>query len=132
MSFSWNLKPKFAAEFSRLQPDQQDKIFDFTVIYEAHGLTDFSRFPGKITPSWNNLDKSDPAFQYTYSNCLWHYHVGLPEYKPSISGQYLTSDWVLHFQWLNKGAHISLVDLYAHLNSDGKFWLPKPDYLLDE
>jgi hypothetical protein len=135
MTFSWGFKAKFADEFARLRSDQQDKVLDFTDIYEAHGFLDFTKYPGKVTQSWKGLDQSDPDYTYTYDNCLWHYHVGLPTYTPAFHGKYMTSDWVLHFQWKNwqtKGSHISLVDLYQHLTYDGKFWLPKPEYLEDQ
>jgi hypothetical protein len=135
MTFSWDFKARFADEFERLREDQQDRVLDFTDLYEAHGLGDFSRYPGKITPSWKGLAQTDPDYQYTFDNCLWHYHVGLPTYKQSVSGRYMTSDWVLHFQWnawQTQGTHISLVDLYQHLTYDGKFWLPKPEYLQDK
>ena len=135
MTFTWNYKAKFADEFARLLPEQQNKVFDFTDIYEAHGLSDFSRYPGKVTPSWKGLDSSDPAYSFTYTNCLWHYHVGLPSYKTAFHGKYLTSDWVLHFQWKDwqvQASHISLVDLYQHLTWNGKFWLPKPEYVADD
>lgn len=126
------LRKKFSEEFTRLKQDQQDKVMDFVFVAQTHGMSDFSKFPGKVTPSWKNLSESSQEYAYTYENCLWHYHVGLPTYRPSVSGNYQTSDWVLHFQWLNRGGSdevISLVDLYQHLTCDGKFWLPKPEYL---
>ena len=135
MSFTWGFKAKFADEFARLDDVQQDKVLDFTDLYEAHGLADFSRYPGKVTPSWKGLATNHPDYAFTYTNCLWHYHVGLPNYTPTIHGKYQTSDWVLHFQWKDwwmQGTHIDLVHLYQHLTWDGKFWLPKPDYLEDK
>lgn len=44
-------------------------------------------------------------------------------------GRYKTSDMVLHFQWKNKGNHISLVDMYDHYTSEGRFYLPSGHYL---
>jgi hypothetical protein len=135
MTFNWEFKAIFAEEFERLPQDQQDKVFDFTDIYEAHGLADFKKYPGKITQSWKGLDQTDPAFAYAYDNSLWHYHVGLPTFKQAFHGKYLTSDWVLHFQWKNwhlNAPEIALVDLYQHVDYKGKFWLPKPEYLGDQ
>lgn len=134
MTFTWKFKAKFADEFERLPEDQQDKVLDFVDLYEAHGLADFTKYPGKVTPSWRGLDRSDPVYAFTYDNCLWHYHVGYPQFKTAFHGKYKTSDWVLHFQWLRWPAiapHISLVDLYQHVDRDGKFWIPKPEYLAD-
>jgi len=129
MTFTWNFKAKFADEFKRLPAAEQDKVIEFTDLYEAHGLADFSKYPGKITQSWKGLDPAGDDYKFTYNNCLWHYHIGLPKYNQSVSGKYLTSDWVLHFQWMYKGSHIALVDLYQHVGYNGKFWLPKPEYL---
>ena len=70
----------------------------------------------------------DPNYAYTYANSLWHYHVGLPEYKQGV-GQYLVSDWVLHFQWYGRGPHIDLIDLYQHSRADGSFYLPASIFL---
>jgi hypothetical protein len=83
----------------------------------------------KLPPSWSGLEQSNPNYDYTRNNNLWHYHIGLPNYV-AVHGQYKTSDMVLHFQWPNKGDFINLVDMYYHYKaSDGTFYLPPPSYL---
>lgn len=129
MSYTYSYSIQFAKEFSRFPDDQKDKVDSFLDVYEASGLTNFAAYPGKITPSWKGLDAHDPKFAYAFNNALWHYHVGLPSYRQSPSGNYQTSDKVLHFQWPGKGSHICLVDLYDHYTWNGVFWLPPQESL---
>ena len=127
MTFTAGFKQKFGAEFERFPIDQQTKVLGFAHTFQTHGLRDLSRYEGKITPSWSgNATKAD--YEYALENDLWHYHIGLPTYR-TIHPAYKTSDWVLHFQWINKGRHIDLVDVYSHYTRDGSFYLPTADYL---
>ena len=129
MSYTWEFGKKFAVEFNNYPENQQDKILDFTDIYEENGLSDFSKFQGKIAPSWRGIDKTNPIYDFTYSNSLWHYHVGLPDYIKSKYNNYLTSDMILHFQWKNNSNHIRVLDITWHYKRNGEFWLPHSDYL---
>lgn len=129
MKYTWGVRLKFSEELGRYPRDQQDRILDFIEVYEKHGLADFSKYPGKIAPSWSGLLASHPSYSYTRDNSLWHYHIGIPEYKQRHP-TYLTSDYVLHFQWPDKGTHIDLVDTCYHRKSNGEFYLPPPDYLI--
>ena len=129
MSYTWEFGKKFAVEFKNYPENQQDKILDFTDIYEENGLSDFSKFQGKIAPSWRGIDKTHPIYDFTYSNSLWHYHVGLPEYIKSKYNNYLTSDMILHFQWKSNANHIRVLDITWHYKRNGEFWLPNSDYL---
>ncbi len=126
--FTWSFKTKLQLEFENFPADQQDKILLFASTYEEHGLADFTRYEGKLSPSWATLPDTDPNHAYAQLNALWHYHVGIPEYKV-VHGKYKTSDMVLHFQWPDKGTHISLVDVYYHHKSDGTFYIPPLAYL---
>ncbi|EMD9275296.1 hypothetical protein VWV82_003939 [Cronobacter malonaticus] len=118
----------FAKEFEHFNEKDQDKVLDFTELFERYGLADFSKYPGKISPTWSNLESDDPDFIYAMTNRLWHYHVGLPEYVQRHP-KYMTSDWVLHFQWTQGDYNIHLVDMCYHYTQDGKFYIPKPHYL---
>ena len=128
MTFTVGYKARFADEFTRFVPEQQLKIAAFVALYQSLGLVDFEKYEGKIAPSWGGLHMTDPNFEYTHGNSLWHYHIGLPVYS-QIHPAYKTSDWLLHFQWVDKGPRIELVDLYQHYKSDGAFYLPGPEYL---
>ncbi|MCU8163973.1 hypothetical protein M2H13_22855 [Vibrio vulnificus] len=121
-------KPQFKKEFENFPKKQQDKILDFTDIFEEYGLSDFTRYEGKISPSWAGVNISEEDYNYTYNNHLWHYHIGLPDYKQK-HGKYKTSDIVLHFQWEGRGNIINLIDLYNHYKLDGSFYLPPKNYL---
>ncbi|EMQ4855843.1 hypothetical protein AAIB78_000677 [Morganella morganii] len=125
---NWEFSGLFAREFKNFPLDQQDKILDFVDVYENNGLSDFSCYEGKIACSWRGLDTTDAKYTYARQNELWHYHIGIPEFR-SQNGKYKTSDWVLHFQWDRKNNTISLVDMYKHYTRDGIFYLPDPAYL---
>lgn len=128
--FTWSFNKQFATEFKRLKTEQQDCILDFTDLLELHGIHSgqYSKFPGKLSVSWRGLDASHPNFVYAQTNHLWHYHVGFPEYTESPGG-FLTSQWLLHFQFKQGTTHVHIADLYTHENRDGKFYLPSETYL---
>ena len=120
---------QFQAEFKNYPEDQRRVIVDFIAIYQQYGLSDFSKFKGKLTPSWKGVDSCSDNYQYAKANALWHYHIGIPTYQQSLYGDYFTSDWVLHFMWEHKDNHIVIVDVLFHYKADGTFHLPSPKYL---
>lgn len=131
MNYTISYNDLFATEFANFPHDQQTAIVQFAYGFSQYGLSDFTKYTGKITPSWSGLTPSDPAYRYTYDNDLWHYHIGLPSYK-SVHPKYKTSDILLHFQWPNwrtQGTHIDLVDIYNHYKSNGDFYIPPAQYL---
>jgi mRNA-degrading endonuclease RelE of RelBE toxin-antitoxin system len=119
---------QFSIEFQNYPLCQQDKILDFVETFEQHGLSDFSKYNGKISQSWATLQEEDINYHYAKNNNLWHYHIGIPHYK-QLHQKYKTSDVVLHFQWHNQGSTVYLVDIYDHYKVDGSFYLPPPEYL---
>lgn len=86
--FSFEYGVQFALEFEHYPIDQQDAITDFLYIYQQNGLKDFTKYQGKIAPSWRGIDKTDPIYDFTFSHNLWHYHLGLPEYIQSLYHAY--------------------------------------------
>lgn len=129
MEYIFSYGKLFANEFKYYPQDQQDAILDFLDIYEVHGLEIFELYKGKISFSWKGLHYKDPAYHYAKSNDLWHAHIGLPNFRKSAFGPYYTSDMILHFQWINKGNVIKVVDITPHYKADRKFWLPGVKYL---
>ena len=127
-SYRVKFHKQFAIEFRNYPKNQQDKIFDFIETFKQHGLSDFSKYDGKIAPSWSNLEGSNPNYIYAKANNLWHYHIGIPIYQ-QIHSKYKTSDVVLHFQWRQGENVIYLVDIYNHYKHDGSFYLPSFSYL---
>lgn len=128
MTFSFGLTNQFATEFARFPESQQDKVLDFATTFQNHGLSDFTKYVGKIAPSWSGAATAHDA-KFAKDNHLWHYHIGLPSYT-QLHPKYKTSDWVLHFRWIDRGDHIDLVDLYSHYRHDGTFYLPNSSCLL--
>lgn len=128
--FTWSFNTQFATEFGRFPLDQQNLILDFTDLVEQHGIHPgaFSKFPGKLSVSWRGLDASHPNYVYAQTHHLWHYHIGFPEYKQSVGG-FLTSQWLLHFQFKPGSQHVYLADAYTHETADNKFYLPSETYL---
>ena len=132
MTFTTGFSLEFAINFARFPVADQLKINTFQTQFEGFGLGDFSKYPGKIAPSWSGLAPADPNYSFAYGNDLWHYHIGIPRFTPSISGRYFTSDWLLHFQWpnwRNSGPHIHIVDLLPHNGYSGAFNLPSTSAL---
>ncbi len=77
---------QFSIEFENYPEYQQDKILDFVNLFKKFGLSDFSKYDGKITPSWSSLKSSNPNYIYAKANNLWHYHEKSPDLHYSKSG----------------------------------------------
>lgn len=124
--------PLFDVEFENYPEDQQKAIYAFVQIYNEHGLEDITKYPGKIGPTWKAPGTAadyEARRAYALEHQLWHYHLGIPEYKKSPHGDWLTSDFVLHFQKDGKYS-ITLVDTYWHTwEDDGSFYVPPLKYL---
>lgn len=129
MKYTFTFRKRFAEEFDNLDKSQEDAILGFLVIYEDHGLVNLSKYQGKISHSWASKGIPKVDFRYAKKNSLWHVHVGLPYYRKSSKGDYLTSDVVLHFQWIDKGTHIQIVKLTPHYHPNRRFQLPDHTYL---
>ncbi|WP_043781691.1 hypothetical protein [Delftia acidovorans] len=112
---------QFAQELTRVREDQQLAVGEFVSTFQSCGLQDPTKYPGRISPSWLNAGAQN--FDFAKRHDLWHYHLGLPEYRRgrSVGG---TSDWLLHFQWRNSGDEITLLDMYQHYTTRGDFYLP--------
>jgi hypothetical protein len=132
MTFTVGFKRKFAFEYEqRLGKADRTAINVFIATFVQHGLADQTRYVGRVSPSWMNIPTDHPNYKYAQENHLWHYHIGIPKYQGAQAwGK--TSDWILHFQWQDRGDRVELVDLYAHHDQDGKFRLPTADYLEDD
>lgn len=128
MTYIVHFNNQFALEFANYPPPQQNAVLTFAQTFQQHGLGDFNRYQGKISPSWAGLDPADPVYVYTKSNALWHYHIGIPRYTVQHN-KYMTSDVVLHFEWPYQGNEIHLVDTYDHYRADGSFYIPPPKYV---
>jgi hypothetical protein len=127
MSFTVSFGDEFAKrDWPNLLPQQKILVGDFVSLVKQYGL-DPTKLPGKFSPSW--LNAGGQNFQYAQQHNLWHYHVGYPAWRVNAPGQPLTSEWVVHFQWVNGSSHIDVIDLYEHYDWRGNFYLPPTAYL---
>lgn len=127
MTFTVSFGNEFAKrDWPNLLPQQRLLVAQFAALVKQHGL-DQTKLPGKLSPSWMNAGAQN--FAYAQQHNLWHYHVGFPAWRSNGPGVPSTSDWVVHFQWVNGSTHIDIVDLYTHYNAQGNFFLPPTTYL---
>ncbi|OOF85719.1 hypothetical protein [Rodentibacter ratti] len=79
--------------------------------------------------SSDNVRWDDPYFikkvRYAIDNHLWHYHIGIKQYDTAKPYGQRTSEFVLHYQLLNNGEEIRIVDYSSH----PPFKLPSIAYL---
>lgn len=106
-----------------LDEEERQKILSFAIHVKQYGL---NKLEGKNKRS-DGFSNDDPDFAKKMAlvkkHNLWHYHIGIPCYKDSPSGEYKTSEYILHYK---RGQdYIKIVDLDRH----PPFTLPKPEYL---
>lgn len=123
MIYTFRLRRQLAVELTRMPSDMRDGVDDFLDTYEKFGLADQTRYPGRLSPSWMNLPANHPTHIHAQTYSLWHYHMGVPTYAGSNTWN-KTSDYLIHFRWINNGNHIDIVDIYTHHDSTGKFYMP--------
>jgi len=86
------------------------KITGFISSVQIYGLQDFKNLEGKIAKTTKSLSENSSEYVFAKTYCLWHYHIGTPDYIQKDS--YKTSEYVVHFMW-DKDKHskqIKLVD----------------------
>ena len=125
MTFTVDFGQQFSKEWKQYDSAQKTAVGNFASIVIAHGL-DQTKLPGKLSASWMNANHADHAYAMQHS--LWHYHVGYPTYRVNPNGP-MTSEWLVHFQHLDKSTHITVVDLYQHYTSNGNFYLPRAPHV---
>ncbi len=126
--FSVSYSSKFLMELGNYPLNYQQAIVKFADTFTKHGF-DFSQYKGKIKPSLYMIDKLHPNYDYAFKNRLWHYHLGLPEYKLSKYGMYHVSDVILHFSKISN-TEIKILTITDHFKVTGEFWLPSEEYLV--
>lgn len=130
MTYTVSFSQIFGQEFSRSPEPEQNAVASFIATFQAVGLADQTKYPGRISPSWANIPQDHPNAIHAKKYDLWHYHVGLPDYT-GVATWDKVSDWLLHFQWRKTATHVHLVDLYQHHRHDGSFYLPAEKRLGD-
>lgn len=116
------LGERFKLHFKNFPKQDREKIFDFIAYVEQHGLIELK---GRNKSS-DNVPFDNPNWaarvKHAQDNKLWHYHIGIPCYELSASGD-LTSEYLLHY--IREDDFIVLVTMTAH----PPFELPTSDYL---
>lgn len=130
-NYTWSYSEIFKNSLPHYTKDEKKKVVDFILTYQDHGLSDFSKYKGKISRTGSG-NCSPEMKAYCEKHNLWHYHVGIPVYTQAPHNKYMTSRDVLHFQWVKDSTHIRIVDMYRHYLLDGKFYVPEERLILDE
>lgn len=116
------LTPLFAQFLKNFPKDDRNKIRDFIEHVEQFG---FDGLLGRNKSS-DNVPTDDPNWSkkvsYAQKYKLWHYHIGIPDYRTSEKGD-LVSEYVLHY--IKNDDEIVLVELSPH----PPLQLPSKDYL---
>lgn len=115
---------EFTKQFKNFPESDQRKIYEFVTHVQKHG---FNGLKGRNKPS-HNVDKNDSNFaakvRYAIDNDLHHYHIGIPEYTQSPTGD-MTSEYILHYVRVNDN-EIRIVDMDSH----PPFKMPSEKYLV--
>lgn len=105
-----DFSPKFLQQLDKLDIKSQDAIADFVDYVEQHGL---KGLVGRNKSSADLTDTTKKGIQrakYAQKHCLWHYHIGVPEYVGEHGD--MTSEFVLHYQRFDD--EIVIVDMASH------------------
>ncbi|WP_439256877.1 hypothetical protein [Lonepinella sp. BR2271] len=105
----------FAPSFSQKLRDfirtDREKVFDFAKHVEQHGFTGLQ---GRNKSS-DQVPSTDPnrkaKIRYAKQHNLWHYHIGIPYYRQSSQGDWV-SEFVVHY--IKQDNQITLIDIMPH------------------
>jgi len=118
------LGDEFIKQFKNFPELDQRKIYEFVTHVQKHG---FNGLKGRNKSS-HNVDKNDSNFaakvRYAIDNDLHRYHIGIPEYTQSPTGD-MTSEYILHYVRVNDN-EIRIVDMDRH----PPFKMPSEKYLV--
>lgn len=103
-------KEAFSAKFFALDEQDRQKILDFTAHVAQHGLKGLTGRNKSSAPQNPHTRRERAYHAYATKHCLWHYHIGIPEYVGDDGD--MTSEYVLHYQRFDD--EIVLVDIGTH------------------
>lgn len=99
--------------FYKFDINDISKVAKFTFHIEEQG---FLNLQGRNKKS-NNPPTDDPKFtqkaQFAIEYKLFHYHIGIPHYEISPSGD-LTSDYVLQYSYDQQNGYVDIINVEYH------------------
>lgn len=104
--------------FSSLDESVRLAIAEFVVHVEQQGLRGL-KGRNKSSAVSSTTKKGIERFKFAQKHCLWHYHLGVPEYVEQADGDF-TSAIIVHY--IRFDEFIVLVDIAEH----PPFALPMP------
>ncbi|OOR89200.1 hypothetical protein [Moraxella bovis] len=111
----------FDEQLALLSHADRIKIALFIQQIQQHGLRGLQGRNKSSAPTNPHTKKERANFDYAQKHCLWHYHIGIPEYVGDDGD--MTSECILHYQRFDD--EIVLVDISTH----PPFELPSQDKL---
>lgn len=99
-----------SANFLNFDSELQNKIVEFAVHVETHGLHGLAGRNKSSVDLTNTTKKGIEKAKFAQKYCLWHYHIGLPKYVGEHGD--MTSQMVLHYMRYNE--LIVIVDIGEH------------------
>lgn len=119
------MKVDFSDDFKARMPTFDDDIRQAVLMFVAHiakyGLRGLKGRNKSSAPNDPHTKKEQARHNYAQKYCLWHYHIGIPNYVGDDGD--MTSQYILHYQRYDDG--IVIVDLTTH----PPFTLPSQDKL---
>lgn len=89
------------------------KVAKFTIHIEEKGFLDLEgRNKKSNNPPTNDYKFTEKA-QFAIENKLFHYHIGVPYYQMSSSGD-LTSDYVLQYSYDAEKGYVDIINVEYH------------------
>lgn len=98
----------FKAKLLTFDVNTRQAVLEFVAHVETHGLRNLKGRNKSSAPINPRTKRQRATFAYAQKHCLWHYHIGIPEYIGDEGDQ--TSEYVLHYQRLNDGIVLLGVD----------------------
>lgn len=99
-----------SANFLNFDTELQLKITEFAVHVEQHGLKGLQGRNKSSAIANPHTKRQKAQFAFAQKHCLWHYHIGIPEYIGEFGD--MTSQMILHYIRYNE--FIVLVDITEH------------------
>lgn len=104
------LSDKFQERLPTFDDKKRQAVLDFMAYVSVNGLKNLAGRNKSSIPTNPHTKKQRADFAYAQKHCLWHYHIGLPDYMGEFGD--MTSQYVLHYQRFDDT--IVLVDLSVH------------------